>query len=121
MPPKTTTSNTDDNQTQDNGNGNGSSEPQFFKVRLSHPVANKRVVFRSVSEKRARQFVQNRYPRGSEAYLETPDGKFESHEFERAGDNGTDADAWATFDPEAYRPPEEAVAPGQSAWADVEG
>lgn len=98
-----------------------SDEPQFFKVRLSHPSSNKRIVFRSVSEKRARTWVQNRFPRGSEAYLEKPDGTFESFEAERAGENGTDADQWADFDPATWQPPEEAVAPGQSAWADVEG
>lgn len=124
MPPRSTaTVNIDDPEVQADAtstNGN-SDELQFFKVRLSHPHANKRTVFRSVSETRARAFVVNRFPRGSEAYLEKPDGTFESYEAERAGERGQDADQWADFDPATYQPPEEAVAPGQSAWADVEG
>ena len=92
-----------------------------WKVRLSHPHDNKKVVFSSVSEARARRFVANRYPRGTEAYLESPDGKYESYEAERQGPYGEDADPWATFDPEAYKPPEEQEPPGEAAWADVEG
>lgn len=89
-------------------------------VRLSHPAERKRIVFSSVSEKRARRFVQNRYPRGEEAYLELPDGSTESYQHERSGPHGEDADLWAPFDPEKYKPPEEAAPPGESAWQDVE-
>jgi ATP phosphoribosyltransferase len=96
-------------------------EPQFFKVRLSVASANKRIIFRSVSEKRARAFITTRFPRGAEAYLESPDGETESYEHERAGENGVDADQWSAFDPATYQPVEEVVAPGQTAWADVEG
>jgi len=91
-----------------------------WRVRLSHPLSNKRVVFSTVSETRARKFIANRFPRGSEAYLEGPDGTTESYEHERQGPYGEDAEQWAPFDPEAYKPPEEAEPPGQSAWADVE-
>ena len=94
--------------------------PQRFKVRLSHPLENKKVVFSSVSEARARRFVQNRYPRGEEAYLESPDGSTQSYQHERTGPKGEDAEQWADFDPETYIPPEEAPPPGESAWADVE-
>ena len=95
--------------------------PERYKVRLSHPNERKRVVFSTVSLQRARSHIERRYPRGSEAYLEHPDGTFESYEHERQGDYGTDTDRWAPFDPEAYRPPEEVSPPGESAWADKEG
>jgi hypothetical protein len=91
-----------------------------WKVRLSHPHENKKIVFSSISEDRARRFVANRYPRGEEAYLESPGGKYESYQHERTGPYGEDADQWAPFDPEAYIPPEEASPPGEAAWADVE-
>lgn len=94
--------------------------PGRFQVRLSHPTERKKVVFSSISESRARRFIQNRYPRGSEAYLELPDGSFESYEHERAGEHGEDADQWGEFDPEAYTPPEEQQPPGEAAWQDVE-
>jgi hypothetical protein len=91
-----------------------------WRVRASHPRDNKRVLFSTVSETRARKFMVNRFPRGSEAYLEAPDGSTESYENERAGPYGEDAEQWASFDPEAYIPPEEQPPPGESAWADVE-
>lgn len=97
------------------------SGPQFYKVRLSHPTMNRKVVFRSVSESRARDFVQRRFPRGSEAYLESPDGTTEHYEHERAGENGADADQWGAFDPDSYVPVEANVPPGDSIWADREG
>lgn len=91
-----------------------------YKVRLSHPGDRKRVVFSSVSERRARRFIQNRYPRGEEAYLEKPDGTFESYQHERSGPRGEDVDQWGEFDPESYKPPEEAAPPGDTVWQDVE-
>lgn len=91
-----------------------------YKVRLSHPLDKRKTVFSSVSEKRARRFIQNRYPRGSEAYLELPDGSTESYEGERTGPYGEDMEQWGAFDPDSYLPPEEAPAPGESQWADVE-
>jgi hypothetical protein len=98
-----------------------SSDPQYWFVRLSHPNAHKRIVFRSVSESRARAWLTGHFPRGSEAYLQKPDGTCESHEMERAGEFGQDADKWQPFDPETYQPPEEIAPPGESAWADKEG
>lgn len=91
-----------------------------YKVRLSHPQERKRVVFSSVSEARARQHIVNRYPRGSEAYLEGPDGKTEHYEHERQGEYGSDADPWAPFDPEAYVPPNEVEVPVSQDWGDRE-
>lgn len=106
----------------ESGSGNGNDEPPGrFQVRLSHPNERKKVVFSSISEKRARNFIANRYPRGSEAYLETPSGTFEHYEAERSGPHGEDAEQWGEFDPESYRPPEEQSPPGEAAWQDVEG
>lgn len=95
--------------------------PDRFKVKLTHPLERQRTVFSSVSEKRARRFIQNRYPRGEEAYLELPDGTTQSYQHEREGEHGEDSDLWAAFDPSSWIPPEEAAPPGESAWADVEG
>lgn len=92
-----------------------------FRVRLSHPDDRKRVVFSSVDEKRARRYLENNFPRGSTAYLETPDGSTEHYEPERADEKGRGMDAWGAFDPDAYEPPGQAAAPGESDWADTEG
>lgn len=95
--------------------------PQFHKVRLTHPNHNRKVVFRSVSESRARDFVEKRFPRGSEVYVESPDGVTTHYEAERTGERGQDAEKWQPFDPTQWYAPEEAVPPGQDAWADKEG
>jgi hypothetical protein len=93
----------------------------WFYVKSSHPSLNKQIRFRTISEKRARAFIMNRYPRGSEAYLEKPDGTYEHYEQERQGDMGADVDLWATFDPNAWIPPDQQAPPGQDAWSDKEG
>jgi len=103
-----------------NKTSNKEDSPGRWRVRLSHPLENKKVVFSSVSEIRARRHVINRYPRGEEAYLEAPDGTIESYQQERTGPKGEDAEQWAAFDPESYMPPEEVVPVGEAAWADVE-
>jgi len=95
--------------------------PQFHKVVLTHPSHNGKVIFRSVSESRAKAVIENRFPRGSEAHLVYPDGTAMHYEAERAGEKGQDADKWAPFDPNSWRAPEEAVVPGDNAWADREG
>lgn len=96
-------------------------KPRPWMVKLSHPDFHKRVVFRSISEKRARTWLTNRYPRGSEAYLESPDGATEHYEHERQGEYGMDADQWAPFDPESFQPVGQMAPPGESEWADKEG
>lgn len=95
--------------------------PQRFRVRLTHPLERKKTVFSSVSEKRARRFLSNRYPRGEEAYLEMPDGSIESYQHEREGEHGEDAEQWSEFDPDSWIPPEDVAPPGDAAWQDVEG
>lgn len=99
----------------------GANLPPFFLVRLTHPDTRNKLIFRSVSEKRARAYLTRFFPRGSEAYLELPDGSMEHHEMERSGEFGTDADVWAPFNPASWQPPSEIVPPGESAWADREG
>jgi hypothetical protein len=104
------------------GNDTSSGPPtERYKVKLSHPLSHRKTVFNTVSERRARAFIANRFPRGEEAYLELPDGSTESYAAERAGPYGEDMDQWQPFDPDTYKPPEEQDPPGQSAWADVEG
>ena len=104
--------------TTDEGSGTSTGR---YKVRLTHPQERRRIVFSSVSESRARQHIVNRYPRGTEAYLEGPDGKTEHYEHERQGEYGADADKWGPFDIEKYQPPEEVEPTVSSDWADREG
>lgn len=96
-------------------------ELDWFLVKLTHPNHQKKIVFRSVSKNRAEAFLANRYPRGSEAYLEYPDGSTYHYERERQGDLGKDADYWAPFDPNSWIPPDSQVPPGENAWSDKEG
>jgi hypothetical protein len=94
--------------------------PPRFKVVSSFPTDLGKVLFSTISEKRARAFIMNRFPRGEEAHLVLPDGSTEAFQQERTGPRGEDADQWAPFDAEAWRPPAEQAPPGESAWADVE-
>lgn len=123
MTTDTTATSAKDNKAQAQSSDDSSKNkgPGFWRVRSSHPLDQKRVHFRSVSETRARTWLMNHAPRGSEMYLETPDGKFEHYEAERQGDYGIDAEPWAEFDPESWRPPSEQEPPGQTQWADTEG
>lgn len=98
------------------------SKPEFWRVKATHPMLHGRVMFRSVSENRARQWLMNHCPRGSEMHLEGPDGSTHSYEAERAGENGADADRWdANFDPDSWTPVDQNEPPGDSIWADKEG
>lgn len=96
-------------------------EAAWNTVKLTHPQNHGRIVFRSVSESRARTWLETHFPRGSEAYLETADGKTYHHELERSGDQGADADVWAEFDPATWVPTNQPAPPGQDDWADQEG
>ena len=97
-----------------------SGKPQFWRVISSFPQDDGRVLFRSVSEKRARAWLERHVPRGEEAHLKTPSGDFESYHAERAGPHGEDMDQWQPFDPDSWKPPAQQEPPGDSAWADVE-
>jgi hypothetical protein len=98
-----------------------SDKPQWFLVKLTHRSMNGRIVFRSTSEKRAQAWLAAHYPRGSEAYLESPDGSLTHYEGERSGEHGADAEQWGEFDPESWNPPDQAAPPGQDEWSDKEG
>lgn len=93
----------------------------WFKVKVTHPSLMGRTVFRSLSETRARAWVESHYPRGSEAHLVKPDGSTESYEAERTGERGADAERWGSFSPEDWVPVEQSAPPGQDEWADKEG
>lgn len=97
------------------------SGPQFYTVKLTHPSHHGRIVFRSVSRKRAENWLVSRCPRGSEFHLETPGGETHHYEAERAGERGTDANPWMPFDPSTWVPVEAQSPPGQDAWSDREG
>lgn len=103
------------------GNG-GNSAPQFYYVRISNPNANKRALFRSISEVRAKTWVETHVPHGEEVYLESPDGTTTAyHKGRLDGEYGLPVDEWQPFDPDAFQPKGDLEAPGQSAWADSEG
>lgn len=94
----------------------------YYKVRVSHPASNKRTVFRSIDEGRARTWLAAHSPRGEEFYLESPDGTTESHVVGRQHpDTGAVIDSWQPFNPEDYVPPESQPPPGDAGWPDVEG
>jgi hypothetical protein len=101
--------------------GNSGPPTERFKVVSSFPTDMGKVLFSSISEKRARAFIANRFPRGEEAHLVKPDGSIEAYQTERTGPYGEDVDQWATFDPESWKPPAEMEPPGESAWADIGG
>lgn len=118
--PTSTTTPSDKGSNKTSNKPEPTDAPGRWQVKLSHPLERKKVVFSSISENRARRFVQNRYPRGEEAYLEAPDGTTQSFQQERTGPKGEDAEQWMAFDPETYTPPEEQAPPGEAAWQDVE-
>lgn len=104
-----------------NDDGQARDSAGRFKVVLTHPQEQGRVVFSSVSESRAKQHIVNHFPRGSEAHLVTPDGKTLSYEAERTGDQGQDADKWADFDPSSYQVPSQTPVAGENEYADRNG
>ena len=116
-----TTSSSTSSSTTAKAKSSDTDSPQWYRVISSFAEDRGRVLFRTVSERRARAFVQNRFPRGSEAHLALPDGSYESYEAERQGEHGQDADPWGPIDPESWKPPALQEPPGQSAWGDVEG
>lgn len=96
--------------------------PGWWKVRCTHPINNNRTVFRSLSERRARDWLVKRCPRGEEFHLESPDGILYSYNENRLNDDGSDADVWGIFDPEEWAPPGNSTPPpGSAGWPDQEG
>jgi hypothetical protein len=112
----------DDSTTVTLAKKDSAAKPVFWKIQTTHPNLHYRTVFRSVSEQRARQWLANHCPRGSELHLVGPDGTTHSYEHERAGENGTDAERWdPNFDRDTWTPTDQAEPPGDSIWADKEG
>jgi hypothetical protein len=98
-------------------------KPDYFRVVTALSAAGgepDRVLFRSVSEKRARGWLETHAPRGGDILLSKPDGTYESYEQERTGDKGADVDQWQAFDPADYTRPEQASEVAPDEWADVE-
>lgn len=95
----------------------------FYRVRLTHPTHNNKTVFRSLSDTRAKRYVETHFPRGSEAYLEHPDGSKFHFEYERTDPKGGDVDQWQPFNQEDWVPPESlnAGAVPANEFADREG
>lgn len=98
-----------------------SEDAAWYLVKLTHPNHHKKIVFRSLSEARARNFIQNRFPRGEEVFLEHPDGRMESYSHERQGELGVEDDKWKEFDPNTWIPLDSQTPPGETMWADKEG
>jgi len=76
-------------------------------------------LFSSVSQKRARAYIERTCPRGSHHFLMNPDGSMESFEFERSGSQGEEVDQWQPFDREAYQAPDLSPVSSNDPWADA--
>lgn len=95
--------------------------PDRFRVIVSNKGAGDRVLMSSVSEKRARAFVENRCPRGQHFFVLSPDGTMSTFEAERAGGGpqGEDVDMWQEFDRDAYQAPDLSPVNTSDPWADA--
>jgi hypothetical protein len=80
-----------------------------------------RVFFSSVSQARAKAWIEARCPRGTHWFLMTPDGEMLSYEAERltGGPQGEELDAWQPFDRDAYQAPELEPVNTHDPWADA--
>jgi hypothetical protein len=103
---------------QRGGQGTNAAPPRF-KVIVSNNMAGDRVLFSSVSEKRAMQWIEGHCPRGSHFFLLSPDGTMRSYEAERTGSQGEDAEQWAVFDRAEYQAPSLAPVNTNDPWADA--
>jgi hypothetical protein len=101
-----------------NKNG-GAKTPPRYKVVVSNNMAGDRVLFSSVSEKRAKAWIEGHCPRGSHFFLLGPDGVMSSYEAERSGVQGEDAEQWAEFDRDAYQAPTLTPVNTNDPWADA--
>lgn len=99
----------------------GAKNPPRYKVVVSDPNARDRTLFSSVSEKRAREYVEKNCPRGSHFFVLSPDGSMHSYEHERhsGGPQGEDIEAWQPFDRDAYSSPELQPSSVNDPWADA--
>lgn len=99
----------------------GAKNPPRYKVIVSDPNARDRVLFSSVSEKRARKYVEDNCPRGQHFFVQNPDGSMWSYEHERhtGGPQGEDIDVWQEFDRNSYSSPELVPVNVHDPWADA--
>lgn len=97
------------------------SAPERYKVVVSNKMNGDRVLFSSVSEKRARKYVEEHCPRGSHFFVLSPDGSMSSYEHERhsGGPQGEDVEVWQPFDRDAYQAPELSPVNTNDPWADA--
>jgi hypothetical protein len=98
-----------------------SNAPARYKVIVSLKAAGDRTLFSSVSEKRARKYVEDHCPRGQHFFVLAPDGSMWSYEHERlsGGPQGEDVEAWQEFDRDAYQAPDLAPVNTNDPWADA--
>jgi hypothetical protein len=95
--------------------------PPRFKVLVSNSTHGDRTLFSSVSETRARKYVEQRCPRGQHFFVRGPDGTDMSYEHERltGGPQGEDVDTWQAFDRDAYQAPTLEPVNTNDPWADA--
>jgi hypothetical protein len=99
--------------------GNGNKAGPRYKVIVSNNMAGDRVLFSSVSEKRAKAWIEGHCPRGSHFFLLAPDGSMSSYEAERTGAQGEDAETWSDFDRDEYQAPTLTPVNSNDPWADA--
>lgn len=97
------------------------SAPQRYRVVVSNKTTGDRVLFSSVSQKRAQKYIEDHCPRGSHFFLLAPDGSMSSYEHERltGGPQGEDVEAWQPFDRDAYQAPDLTPVNTNDPWADA--
>jgi hypothetical protein len=95
--------------------------PDRYKVVVSLKTAGDRVLFSSVSQKRAMKWIEDHCPRGSHFHLLMPDGTTMSYEHERhtGGPQGEDIEAWQPFDRDEYQAPDLMPVNTNDPWADA--
>jgi hypothetical protein len=95
--------------------------PPRYKVLVSNNTHGDRTLFSSVSENRARKYVEDRCPRGQHFFVRSPDGTDMSYEHERhtGGPQGEDVDVWQAFDRAAYQAPTLEPVNSNDPWADA--
>lgn len=100
---------------------NAAKGPDRFRVIVSNNMAGDRTLFSSVSEKRARNYVEDKCPRGQHFFVLSPNGDMHSYEAERltGGPQGEDVEAWQVFDRAAYQAPDLAPVNTNDPWADA--
>lgn len=100
------------------GNG-GTDAPPRYKVVVANKIAGDRVLFSSVSKKRAMAHIERTCPNGQHHFLLNPDGSMEAYERGRGGPQGEDVEEWQPFDREGYQAPDLRPVNTSDPWADA--